>query len=156
MFLNRREMAIIRKDFRVLLSSPEATPVTIEYLAASPLSSKIEDPVYGPMDSIVDQARRSYGPVNCILRVIRPDDIKIIEQGLLNVNDAILYFSDTIDFGSLEGSLPVVDGSIVFIDPVGTRWEPLREPINESHRNLVAVIESTQYTQAVMCKLEKR
>jgi len=93
--------------------------------------------------------------VRCLQKILSARDVKSLATQLMEVGDCIFYFSTNQNLKEPQLNQPVIDGSMVFIDPSGIRWVQKAPEKTELYHSLILRLGATQLGQPIPCKLEK-
>lgn len=155
-FLRPTEVALMRHDYENLVKSQDACEVTLEYLTfADPLAPPDIDPVYKTDRRISSAIKKTVPKVRCIQQVVNVGDVKFLATQIVTVGDCIFYFSNKQNLlEPLEG-FPLVQDSLVVVDPSKTRWVPKLPYPGPLPASLVLRVGNSQIGQPMPCRIEK-
>ena len=145
-FLNKADLKIIKKHFNHLLSSAEASPVTINYLESH---TGTWDADRGAYDGGAETW--SFITTTAILRIITIHDKRILELGVLSVGDIVFQVSKNLDIAAL------LDTNLKRwrITYRGVDWYPVNMNVNLPD-NVAVPLGDDQVCQPIACtKTEK-
>jgi len=157
MFLTPAEIQLMNHDFESNLLAPEAASITVAYRTLLfPVQPVDIDPVYNTdlrqQDSVVVEVP----DIRCLIQIIKPRDLKEMNDRILEVGDAIFWFSKTLNLTELVTGKPVVPHSIRFQETISTLvWIPVLEDPGVVERSLLCRVDMIQIAQPVAAKLEK-
>jgi len=95
-FINNRGIARMKTDFAVLLDSPEATEITLHYLAS-------HTGTWEPDEGAYDGGVGTWGSASlkAILKIVTMYDKLLINTGAVTVGDCIFFINRSTDIGAL-------------------------------------------------------
>lgn len=141
-FLSNIEFNIIKKDSLDMLRSCEGLNATLHFEIPSSASF---DEVYDRNQSETWTAS-SVSSYRCLQKIVNASDTELIERGILNVNDSILYFSSDEDFSFVE------ERSTMEFEIKGERWRPLPRNTKELSEYLATNLGPGEVWQVIPCK----
>ena len=141
-FLTSNEIALMKRDFALLLKSPEATTVVITYKV--PTAPEV-DATYGNVDAYLWTTKTKKS--KCIQKILTARDEKILAYGILEIGDCILYLPSDLDLTIDEYSSAVF--TIVNID-----WIPVPRKQKAFYASLVYRIGDSQISEVIPCKIK--
>ena len=145
-FLSTQGLNKIKRDFDVLLTSPEATPITLNYLASH---TGTWDPDEGAYDGGVETWDSE--SLKAILKVITMYDKLLIDTGAVTVGDCMFFINRTLDIGAL------LDGHEKrwYFTYRDIKWYPKNtDPLIAEHA--LVPLGSSQVSQAIACQRKEK
>ena len=140
--LHIRQMQV---DFARLLASPEASDFRAIILT---MQGAVLDAVFGMVDATSGVAS-AVMTGRCIQQIVKPRDKQILEWGILEVGDCILYLSNDMDLTLTENQ------SIYFVDPSNVEWTPVPVTVKGFENYLYTRLGNSQLGQVIACTLKK-
>ncbi|NOJ28249.1 MAG: hypothetical protein DA330_09595 [Nitrososphaera sp.] len=140
--MTSREIKLIKRDFEKLLQSPEACNATLRFYV---------DLGGGELGEVPQELP----DVRCVQQVVGPRDLRLLKDRIIEVGDAIFYFSSTQNLNEPIAGQPIAQGTLKIVDPSGLVWSPKLIDQGEAARFLTFHVMDMQIGQVVVCALEK-
>ncbi len=155
MFLSTTELAIIKADFEGMLRAADATTVTAIYRTeAFPQESPTIDPVFGDKQDQIAESEPITEELPVIFQLITPQHIHILQLGIVEIGEAILYFSAKVNFKEIVEDKPVLEGTLLFQDTSEEIWVPKNSASDTKSLRLIRMLYGHEKVcQAIPCRV---
>ena len=145
-FINNRGIAMMKRDFDVLLTSPEATAITLNYMSSH---TGTWDPNEGAYDG--GTATWSSLAANAIFKIITMYDKLLIDTGAVTVGDCIFFILRTTDIAALLDE----HEKRWYFTYRSIKWYPINtDPLIAEHT--LVPLGTSQISQAIPCKRKEK
>lgn len=142
----------MRRDFEILLKSPEASLITIKYFSTGS-EPETEAPSHEDETELVSDPEVLEIP--SIHKTISERDLKALKFQLLEVGDSLFYISKTVNIAEPVPGKPIAPGTLSITDPSGIEWVP--QVIDKATQEKLAAfhVGSISYCTVIACKNKK-
>jgi len=145
-FLKNSGISRMKKDFDVLLGSPEATAITLNYLAS-------HTGTWDPDEGAYDGGTGTWASLSlkAILKIITMYDKLLINTGAVTVGDCIFFINRTTDIGALLDS----NEKRWYFTDRDIKWYPINtDPLVAE--NAIVPLGVSQMSQSIPCKRKEK
>ncbi len=148
-FFTKYQLHQMIKDFRVLLKSPEAPFVVIEYHTKTEETSSFNS-VYKFEDS---NTRKIMLKFKCVQKIIRNPDHEIQDFRILKEGDSVFFFEGELNLNRLDGKNESIEDSIVITDFAKRRWVSRTKESEEINRIFKLSLGNNPFATIIACSL---
>jgi hypothetical protein len=150
-FFTKYQLHQMIKDFRVLLKSPEAPSVVIEYHTR--LDKTEEASVNSVYKFEQNDTKKITLKFKCVQKIIGNPDHEMQDFRILKEGDSVFFFEGELNLNKLDGKNESIEDSIVITDFAKRRWVSRTKESEEINRIFKLSLGNNPFATIIACSL---